>query len=285
MCDFEGQSASCKDRIAYASGHQFKGQDHACTSAYKLLQQQCPICSACSFDASGCSGPAPSTTTVTSTSSLAPGTVTSTTSLAPRVSTTSADLCQTICVLEGKSATCADRVKYTANHVFMQHSNPCRRSHELILDQCSRACNGCTLAATGCGTAEKGKKPASVELSKAHDCQANHSHWHQRWSDDKKSWCCKHEHVGCTKEASSRTYNCNAGFSNWKQEWAADKAAWCCTNEGRGCASSTTTPRHNCHDGYDDWQNKWNVNKALWCCMHMAKGCPENIRRCSKVEE
>merc|ERR1712176_258867 len=66
MCEFEGQSYSCKDRIAYASGHQFQGQDHACTSAYKLLQQQCPVCSVCSFDASGCSGPAPLTTPVTS---------------------------------------------------------------------------------------------------------------------------------------------------------------------------------------------------------------------------
>lgn len=81
-------------------------------------------------------------------------------------------------------------------------------------------------------------KPTSGQF----DCNAGYANWAIGWSRIKKTWCCEHKHMGCTKSLPSTThkvYDCSAGYINWQHGWSKGKKDWCCKQEGRGC---TATP-------------------------------------------
>ncbi|CAK0837205.1 unnamed protein product [Prorocentrum cordatum] len=77
-----------------------------------------------------------------------------------------------------------------------------------------------------------GSEEAPQSGSKPFDCHAGFSNWEAGWSADKKSWCCDHEHKGCS--GTSEPYDCEAGFNNWQAGWSGDKKRWCCSKEREG---------------------------------------------------
>jgi len=58
MCSYQGQSASCVDRIRWAAQHTYLGKDKPCLQAHKLVLSQCDACGNCSGSAAGCTGTA-----------------------------------------------------------------------------------------------------------------------------------------------------------------------------------------------------------------------------------
>ena len=75
------------------------------------------------------------------------------------------------------------------------------------------------------------------------DCKSTTS-----WSDEKKSWCCKEEHI-CD-------FDCQTD-----EEWSIKKSMWCCSimNE---CS-------YNCKT-----RELWTEVKTKWCCEVRNMGCP-----------
>lgn len=60
-CYHDGKTATCVDRIAYASKHTYTGHVDACQKAHQLVQRECDSCSHCTLEAAKCTTPHPST--------------------------------------------------------------------------------------------------------------------------------------------------------------------------------------------------------------------------------
>merc|ERR1712217_331539 len=111
--------------------------------------------------------------------------------------------CENLCTLEGKSESCAVRVKYAAVSVFMKHAQACSMAHSLIVEQCA-VCLSCSIDSVKCTEPDQDSlKPRQP-----------------------------------TAESSSTIYDCDADVKNWKNQWSVNKALWCCTHAKRGCPST-----------------------------------------------
>jgi hypothetical protein len=72
----------------------------------------------------------------------------------------------------------------------------------------------------------------------------------ERWSDDKKDWCCLHKQRACstpttrTTTTSSLRLDCSAGVQHWKEEWSKFKQEWCCQNQGFPCEDKVPTGKN-----------------------------------------
>merc|ERR1740138_1868496 len=55
-CLYQGQYATCKERVAWGSTHRFRGRPDACELSHKMVLEQCPVCGKCTLDDTGCSG-------------------------------------------------------------------------------------------------------------------------------------------------------------------------------------------------------------------------------------
>jgi len=53
----------------------------------------------------------------------------------------------------------------------------------------------------------------------------------QAWPVQKKSWCCKHQHVACEEDS----YDCTAGWATYQESWDPEKRTWCCIHQHMGC--------------------------------------------------
>jgi len=124
------------------------------------------------------------------------------------------------------------------------------------------------------------------------DCMSGYvySNWQERWSDQKKAWCCEHEKRGCnvtvttpkhhTQSAGPVHYDCAADAAQWRRSWSAGKRVWCCLMERKGCekvigdegsASAPAWVGFDCKSERSNWQMAWSVAKKS-CCRD-AKGC------------
>eukprot|EP00929_Paragymnodinium_shiwhaense_P041628 TRINITY_DN21610_c0_g1_i1.p1 TRINITY_DN21610_c0_g1~~TRINITY_DN21610_c0_g1_i1.p1 ORF type:complete len:1289 (-),score=474.10 TRINITY_DN21610_c0_g1_i1:127-3993(-) len=68
----------------------------------------------------------------------------------------------------------------------------------------------------------------------SYDCHVDLSSWKVSWSQSKKDYCCRTQHVGC-EEQDGHTFDCHAGLRNFEIGWSAEKKAWCCKTQGLGC--------------------------------------------------
>jgi len=175
--------------------------------------------------------------------------------------------CHAACSWHGLTATCHDRIQYTATHEFAHEDNACGQAYSKVQVECD-ICRGCSLEASSCSGLEVTiHKPTSLPF----DCAAGFSNWKAGWSQPKKAWCCTHEHKGCEVPA-SLPFDCAAGYFNWKIGWSQPKKTWCCAHEHRGCEVSASLP-YDCNAGYVNWKLGWSESKKTWCCHHEHKGC------------
>jgi len=81
----------------------------------------------------------------------------------------------------------------------------------------------------------------------AFDCTAGFTRWKIGWSEDKKSWCCKHHERGCPSNvvaATSMAYDCLAGLANWENMWSDSKRTWCCSHHKNFCPGISPSTRY-----------------------------------------
>lgn len=53
-CTFNGLAATCQERIGWAANHRFVKYADGCAEAFKVTQQECPVCSKCTLAKSQC---------------------------------------------------------------------------------------------------------------------------------------------------------------------------------------------------------------------------------------
>jgi hypothetical protein len=104
------------------------------------------------------------------------------------------------------------------------------------------------------------------------DCKAEYEKWEDHWSNDKKKWCCSHEHRGCSIKGVATTttkiqLDCKAGVNNWKDGWSKFKRDWCCKTQGFPCKqedgtkNSTSTVAEMSPSGNDSHTNDTETSK------------------------
>jgi len=110
------------------------------------------------------------------------------------------------------------------------------------------------------------------------DCEAGYPNfkggkWHEKWSGDKKAYCCKHYGRGCPR-VTSLPFDCMSGCKHWLKGWSEAKKTWCCQHENCGCAP--TSMPFDCDAGYDNWAADWSSSKKAYCCQHAGRACEAN---------
>eukprot|EP00441_Pelagodinium_beii_P002288 CAMPEP_0197704208 /NCGR_PEP_ID=MMETSP1338-20131121/125823_1 /TAXON_ID=43686 ORGANISM="Pelagodinium beii, Strain RCC1491" /NCGR_SAMPLE_ID=MMETSP1338 /ASSEMBLY_ACC=CAM_ASM_000754 /LENGTH=550 /DNA_ID=CAMNT_0043288107 /DNA_START=78 /DNA_END=1730 /DNA_ORIENTATION=+ len=69
------------------------------------------------------------------------------------------------------------------------------------------------------------------------DCREELESWQTSWSEQRKTWCCKHTDMDCPAE---HAFDCQASFKNWELEWSDAKQEYCCQRMQRGCRRVTS---------------------------------------------
>merc|ERR1712217_426651 len=136
-CTFEGQSASCGDRMKFSLGQGGPTQ-HACENSWGLVRSQCKVCGKCQL--SECPDLVPDPDHEPSDAVKADDEQDEDT--ADDKTEVVKPSCDTDCVWDGISATCAERISYSAQ----QEGGSCRKAEKLVFGQCSE-CVGCTAEA------------------------------------------------------------------------------------------------------------------------------------------
>lgn len=96
------------------------------------------------------------------------------------------DPCNAECVYQGWSATCQNRILWSAVHTHRNEGDQaCGRAHSEVMEQC-RECNGCSVELVGC--LDVGKVLYNCKLGSAAS---------EAWPAGKKTWCCMHENLAC----------------------------------------------------------------------------------------
>mmetsp|Transcript_70954 Transcript_70954/g.164029 ORF Transcript_70954/g.164029 Transcript_70954/m.164029 type:complete len:385 (+) Transcript_70954:51-1205(+) len=54
LCEYQGVSATCRDRIAWSVKHRFRITANACEKAHRLVLGECSVCARCDVEAVGC---------------------------------------------------------------------------------------------------------------------------------------------------------------------------------------------------------------------------------------
>lgn len=102
-----------------------------------------------------------------------------------------------------------------------------------------------------------------------YDCSADLSHWQHKWTEHKKSWCCKTVGKGCPK-----TYSCTTSAVNKPSTWAQERQDWCCLQYGVGCPHYSAP--YECKGGTADILG-WSKGRRDWCCKHYHRGCAKDV--------
>lgn len=125
---------------------------------------------------------------------------------------------------------------------------------------------------------------APAATASVFDCRLELSRSARAWPEDKRSWCCRQEGVGCATASSDRrlgseveeVLDCDAGYSDWKEQWSLAKQAFCCQTSGRACRTRTSTSPapFDCMAGRASRARAWSESKKAWCCHAIGLGCP-----------
>lgn len=118
----------------------------------------------------------------------------------------------------------------------------------------------------------------------AHSCQSHDQYASlQRWSAERRSWCCWHHHVGCsatptqspkltpaTADAAGEEPGVRDCHALEPSDWSDRKLQWCCKYFKWDCDHPSL---FDCDAGLASWQMGWSAVKKVWCCEHRQKGC------------
>eukprot|EP00930_Biecheleria_cincta_P075323 TRINITY_DN62489_c0_g1_i1.p1 TRINITY_DN62489_c0_g1~~TRINITY_DN62489_c0_g1_i1.p1 ORF type:complete len:425 (-),score=72.28 TRINITY_DN62489_c0_g1_i1:73-1347(-) len=164
-CWFDGETASCEDRIMYAARKTFAGQDDACAQAYRLVQKQClKSCTACTLEKANCSVPPLHDCDERSKAM-------SEWSYAKR-----AWCCQ------HHQKGCTSTSSQAATTPVHTTSTPVRTT---------------TKATKATKTTKATTTPSTVTMAAPFDCEADLANWTAVWTAEKKKWCCHNENTEC----------------------------------------------------------------------------------------
>lgn len=145
--------------------------------------------------------------------------------------------CNAPCAVKGKTATCDQRITWTAENIYAGQPNACELAHDLVLEECQE-CSMCFLDASTCGDSTP-----QVLLPGTFDCDAGFNNWKAGWSAEQKAWCCKHVQRGCMATTTNfyppDLYDCSADQASWNT-WSPSKKVWCCQEFARGCEATSS---------------------------------------------
>jgi len=263
-CSLGGQSATCSDHLLWAAKHVIEDSaEDACGRAHVMVRERCSICSDCTPAVAGCQNQPP------------PAGSRSAERVEERTGDSAASRCAASCVVDGRSATCAERVLNVSKHRYVHVSHACPRAHRLVSEQCL-VCAHCPISAV-CGESSREEatlaQPATdvgggalphtggSSHGASYDCRRGQEH-HDKWPLEKQTWCCRHKNVACD-ESLPLQFDCDAGFANWQRAWSTTKQTWCCKRRGRGCR------QYSCNLGQNSSQEE-----RAWCCKNRQRGCP-----------
>lgn len=71
-----------------------------------------------------------------------------------------------------------------------------------------------------------------------YDCLDGLEHAQDSWPQEKRSWCCRHEHRGCVVPL----FDCSVTAQEPEESWSQPKTAWCCKHRLTGCPTTTALP-------------------------------------------
>ncbi|CAE7242370.1 unnamed protein product, partial [Symbiodinium natans] len=52
---------------------------------------------------------------------------------------------------------------------------------------------------------------------------------YKTWSAAKREYCCAHFQMGCKV----MNFNCAVDLSDWQDKWSEKKKSWCCKTQGK----------------------------------------------------
>lgn len=260
-CKFEGQTATCKARVEWATDHVYAGKPNACEKAHSLVMDQCPHCShGCSRAEAGCVNRTSKTFASvrvlhpTDKPEQLPGT-----SSAPEEEP--AVGCHNACIYEGKSATCKDRIDYAVQSASAGKLSACDLAYKRVIEQCP-SCSACAAAAnTSCKSSHTGlttsapmggaesavttpspesihipdvrpppspaitTKSPSATTSLGQDCMAVFLTCEKGFHATKKEELC-HERIGPCHDPGTEQYDCMEVYENCQTGWSVRVIAW-----------------------------------------------------------
>jgi hypothetical protein len=164
--------------------------------------------------------------------------------------TTTWNQCKSTCWLKGQSATCENRIQYSADHEFRGRYHACGLAHKQVLQQCP-ACHDCGYHQAGCKPPPVTSTKAPRTYSEPYDCQAGLANWAAGWSNAKKVWCCHNKKLGCAQPTTTPVLqgcetHCTTGGQDLTCGSRIRRAAKTLGNRDNACVSALGTVLQEC---------------------------------------
>lgn len=320
-CLYMNATVSCRARIHFKRQWALKGKGDSCLWAYWLVMDQCPVCHECTALQAGCShNPWDCTGD-------------------PDQEKWTLELREFCCLKQGKACIkmptfnsskafpevpfdCQDHHwDWQVSWSHEQREWCCKHQQvgckdlnatapkvevaipdadfQIVLAARDAAANGAGSAVVPTTTTAQPTTEAA-DRSKLYDCgTAATSFLAVYWPEDKKQWCCEHEHISCDamanshqpdKPASAQPYDCNAGTKTGHHGWAKEKKDWCCQHMVIGCDSAedskpdateadlygsgdSYTGDYDCTVEVNNWRTSWSDQQKETCCKNSGVGC------------
>lgn len=127
------------------------------------------------------------------------------------------------------------------------------------------------------GGSAPSKPRRSSNAAVTFDCMLQYSDWKDRWSREKKEYCCKTFRRGC-----NLGFNCKVAVEHADSGWSDEKRVWCCrlgkAPDGVHCSrnsTGTSTARNfDCDAGFRNSARGWSEQKKAFCCKYAHRACP-----------
>jgi len=196
--------------------------------------------------------------------------------------------CRAICVVDGVTASCADRVLWAKTHQFSGEETACPHAHRLVLQQCVDVCSNCAAErvcdeASLLGDWESASTTKSASTSTASVATSStpsstttaHAPTATGAAMTTTTTTSRAAHGIASAGGKEDLYDCIADFGNWKHTWSESQRRWCCKHYDRGCdGRDDGVPEYDCTDDYLHWADAWSPARARWCCESNGRGCP-----------
>jgi len=139
---------------------------------------------------------------------------------------------------------------------------------------------------------------ATTTTEEPFNCKEEVHNLDTSWSEMKKQWCCKREHIGCATTTAPLPadtllpeFDCTEEKHMWREAWSTLKKRWCCHHARIGCEEADPaleavpeafgTGGFDCSDTPKNLEKPWPEPKQLYCCEKRGFGCPKD---CDKFD-
>lgn len=177
-CDTEcvayGVSHSCMKRVAWSATNMFQAKPDPCKESMDLIVSQCPECSSCRVEDSGCVNPAAQPPV----------------NAPPAVDPVQARLER----LEKEKAALEAKLAAAATKTYDCHAGTLASMQSWDAEK-KRYC--CKAQHRACDLIGNRSPPQTHNADKPYRCTGDGAGAKDAWSDVKLEWCCQYEKVGC----------------------------------------------------------------------------------------